>query len=118
MTGGQMAPTTLVGQKTTTSPLGRDPEHCGEPIRIAEMLSTINGSAFIARCALNNTANIIKTKQAIKKAFQAQIDRKGFSMVEILSPCPTNWGKAPGEAMQWLEDNMIPYYPLGTFKEV
>ena len=118
MTGGQMAPTTLVGQKTTTSPLGRDPEHCGEPIRIAEMLSTINGSAFIARCALNNTPNIIKTKQAIKKAFQAQIDRKGFSLVEILSPCPTNWGKAPGEAMQWLEDNMIPYYPLGTFKEV
>ena len=118
MTGGQMAPTTLVGQKTTTSPLGRDPEHCGEPIRIAEMLSTINGSAFIARCALNSTPNIIKTKQAIKKAFQAQLDRKGFSLVEILSPCPTNWGKAPGEAMQWLEDNMIPYYPLGTFKEV
>ncbi|MBQ6236097.1 MAG: 2-oxoglutarate oxidoreductase [Clostridia bacterium] len=118
MTGGQMAPTTLVGQKTTTSPLGRDPEHCGKPIRIAEMLSTIEGSAFIARCSLDSTPHINQTKAAIKKAFQAQIDRKGFSMVEILSPCPTNWGKAPVEAMEWLKDNMIPYYPLGTFKEV
>ncbi|MBQ9374075.1 MAG: 2-oxoglutarate oxidoreductase, partial [Oscillospiraceae bacterium] len=118
MTGGQMAPTTLVGQVTTTSPYGRQKEHCGEPIRIAEMLSTINGSAYIARCAVNNTANITRCKAAIKKAFQTQIDRKGFSMVEILSPCPTNWGKSPVESMQWLEENMIPYYPLGTFKEV
>jgi len=118
MTGGQMAPTTLVGQKTTTSPLGRDKDHCGEPIRIAEMLATINGSAFIARTALNNTANLNKTKAAIKKAFQAQLDGKGFSLVEILSPCPTNWGKSPAEAMDWLADNMIPYYPLGVMKEV
>ena len=118
MTGGQMAPTTLVGQKTTTSPLGRDKDHCGEPIRMAEMLATINGSAFIARTALNNTANINKTKSAIKKAFQTQIDRKGFSMVEILSPCPTNWGKSPAEAMDWVADSMIPYYPLGIMKEV
>ena len=118
MTGGQMAPTSLVGQKTTTSPYGRSKEHCGEPIRRAEMLSTINGSAYIARCAVNNTANITRCKAAIKKAFQTQIDRKGFSMVEILSPCPTNWGKSPVESMQWLEENMIPYYPLGTFKEV
>ena len=118
MTGGQMAPTTLVGQKTTTSPLGRDKDHCGEPIRIAEMLATINGSAFIARTALNNTANLNKTKAAIKKAFQAQLDGKGFSLVEILSPCPTNWGKSPAEAMDWLADNMIPYYPLGIMKEV
>ena len=118
MTGGQMAPTTLVGQKTTTSPLGRDKDHCGEPIRMAEMLATINGSAFIARTALNNTANLNKTKAAIKKAFETQLAGKGFSMVEILSPCPTNWGKAPGEAMDWLADNMIPYYPLGIMKEV
>ena len=118
MTGGQMAPTSLVGQKTTTSPYGRSKEHCGEPIRMAEMLSTINGSAYIARCALNNAANIRKTKAAIKKAFQCQIEGKGFSLVEVLSPCPTNWGKSPVESMQWLEENMIPYYPLGTFKEV
>ena len=118
MTGGQMAPTTLVGQKTTTSPLGRDKNHCGEPIRMAEMLATINGSAFIARCALNNTPNLIKTKQAIKKAFETQIAGKGFSMVEILSPCPTNWGKSPAEAMDWIADAMIPYYPLGVMKEV
>ena len=118
MTAGQMAPTSLVGQKTTTSPYGRSKEHCGEPIRMAEMLSTINGSAYIARCALNNAANIRKTKAAIKKAFQCQIEGKGFSLVEVLSPCPTNWGKSPVESMQWLEENMIPYYPLGTFKEV
>ena len=118
MTGGQMAPTTLVGQVTTTSPYGRQKEHCGEPIRIAEMLATINGSAYIARTALNNAANIRKTKAAIKKAFETQIEGKGFSLVEVLSPCPTNWGKSPAESMDWLQDNMIPYYPLGTFKEV
>ena len=82
------------------------------------MLATINGSAFIARTALNSTPNLIKTKAAIKKAFEAQIAGKGFSLVEVLSPCPTNWGKSPAEAMDWLQDNMIPYYPLGTFKEV
>ena len=118
MTGGQMAPTSLVGQKTTTSPLGRDKDHCGEPIRIAEMLATINGSAFIARTALNSTANLIKTKAAIKKAFEAQLAGKGFSLVEVLSPCPTNWGKSPAEAMDWINDAMIPYYPLGIMKEV
>ena len=118
MTGGQMAPTSLVGQKTTTSPLGRSKEHCGEPIRIAEMLATINGSAFIARTALNSTPNLIKTKAAIKKAFEAQIAGKGFSLVEVLSPCPTNWGKSPAEAMDWINDAMIPYYPLGIMKEV
>jgi len=118
MTGGQMAPTTLVGQKTTTSPYGRSKEHCGAPIRMAELLATIDGSAYIERTAINNTANIIKTKNAIKKAFQAQIDRKGFSLVEVLSTCPTNWGKSPVESMEWLEQNMIPYYPLGVMKEV
>ncbi|MEG1536713.1 MAG: thiamine pyrophosphate-dependent enzyme [Clostridiales bacterium] len=118
MTGGQMAPTTLVGQKTTTSPKGRDKELCGAPIRISEMLATIDGAAYIERVACNNNANIIRTKKAIRKAFEAQIERKGFSMVEVLSTCPTNWGKSPVESMTWLEENMIPYYPLGVFKEV
>ncbi len=117
MTGGQMAPTTLVGQKTTTSPYGRDQAHCGAPIRIAEMLATIDGTAYIERTAVNNTANIIKTKNAIKKAFQAQIDGKGFSMVEVLSNCPTNWGKSATESMDWIDKQMIPYYPLGVKKE-
>jgi 2-oxoglutarate ferredoxin oxidoreductase subunit beta len=118
MTGGQMAPTTLVGQKTTTSPYGRDKDHCGSPIRMSEMLATIEGSAYIERVALNNNANIIRAKKAIKKAFETQIAGKGFSMVEVLSTCPTNWGKSPVEAMEWLEENMIPYYPLGVKKEV
>ena len=95
MTGGQMAPTTLLGQKTTTSPYGRSKEHSGAPIRVAEMLATIDGSAYIERTAINNTANIIKTKNAIRKAFQTLIEGKGFSLVEILSNCPTNWGKTP-----------------------
>ena len=118
MTGGQMAPTTLVGQKTTTCQNGRDPEHCGKPIRVAVMLATIEGSAYIERTAINTTANIIKTKKAIRKAFECQMERKGFSMVEVLSTCPTNWGLSPVESMTWLEENMIPYYPLGVFKEV
>ena len=117
MTGGQMAPTTLVGQKTTTSPYGRDEAWCGKPIRISEMLATIEGSAYIERVALNNNANIIRAKNAIKKAFQYQMENKGFSMIEVLSTCPTNWGLNPTEAMKWLEDNMIPYYPLGVFKD-
>ena len=118
MTGGQMAPTTLVGQKTTTSPYGRDRDHSGAPIRVAEMLATIEGSAYIERTAINNSANIIKTKNAIRKAFQTQVEGKGFSLVEILSNCPTNWGKTPAESMDWIEQNMIPYYPLGVKKEV
>ena len=118
MTGGQMAPTTLVGQKTTTSPYGRDRDHSGAPIRVAEMLATIEGSAYIERTAINNSSNIIKTKNAIRKAFQTQIEGKGFSLVEILSNCPTNWGKTPAESMDWIEQNMIPYYTLGVKKEV
>ena len=118
MTGGQMAPTTLVGQKTTTCQKGRDKDHCGSPIRMAEMLATIDGSAYIERVSCNNNANIIRTKKAIRKAFEMQVERKGFAMVEVLSTCPTNWGKSPVEAMTWLEENMIPYYPLGVFKEV
>ena len=118
MTGGQMAPTTLVGQKTTTSPYGRDKEHCGSPIRIAEMLATIEGSAYIERVAVNTSANIVKAKRAIKKAFETQLAGKGFSLVEVLSNCPTNWGMSAEESMDWLEQNMIPYYPLGVKKEV
>ena len=117
MTGGQMAPTTLVGQKTTTSPYGRDRDWCGAPIRMSEMLATIDGSAFIERVALNNPANIMRAKTAIRKAFLCQKEGRGFSMVEVLSTCPTNWGLSPVEAMKWLEENMIPYYPLGNFKD-
>ena len=117
MTGGQMAPTTLVGQKTTTSPKGRDEAWCGAPIRIAEMLSTIPGTYYIERCAVNNNMNINKTKRAIKKAFTYQMQGKGFTLIEVLSTCPTNWGLSPVEAMKWLEENMIPYYPLGVKKD-
>ena len=118
MTGGQMAPTTLVGQVTTTSPYGRQKEHCGEPLRMSEMLATINGSAYIERVSLHDVPNIIKAKKAIKKALQCQIEGKGFSLVEILSTCPTNWGMTPVAAKNWLVENMIPYYPLGVKKEV
>ena len=117
MTGGQMAPTTLVGQKTTTSPKGRDEAWCGAPIRISEMLATIPGSYYIERCAVNNNMNINKTKRAIKKAFTYQMQGKGFTLIEVLSTCPTNWGLSPVEAMKWLEENMIPYYPLGVKKD-
>ena len=117
MTGGQMAPTTLVGQKTTTSPKGRDEAWCGAPIRVSEMLATIPGSYYIERCAVNNNANIMKTKKAIKKAFTYQMQGKGFCLIEVLSTCPTNWGLSPVEAMNWLEQNMIPYYPLGVYKD-
>lgn len=118
MTGGQMAPTTLVGQKTTTSPYGRDKDHCGSPIRIAEMLATIEGSAYIERVAVNSPANIVRAKKAIKNAFECQLAGKGFSLVEVLSNCPTNWGMSPVESMEWLEKNMIPYYPLGVKKDI
>lgn len=116
MTGGQMAPTTLVNQVTTTSPYGRNLENSGMPIRISEMLSTIDGAKFIARVAVNNPTNMSKAKQAIKRAFEIQLRGEGFTMVEILSTCPTNWGKSPVEAATWLEENLIPYYPLGIFK--
>ncbi|MEZ4357963.1 MAG: thiamine pyrophosphate-dependent enzyme [Eubacteriales bacterium] len=117
MTGGQMAPTTLVGQVTTTSPYGRQKEHCGSPIKMSEMLATLDGSAYIERVSLHDVPNIIKAKKAIKKAFEMQMAGKGFTMVEILSTCPTNWGLPPKEALKWLKENMIPYYPLGAKKE-
>lgn len=116
MTGGQMAPTTLVNQVTTTSPYGRNLEQAGMPIKMSEMLSTIDGAKFIARVAVNNPANMIKAKNAIKKAFEIQLRGEGFTMVEVLSTCPTNWGKSPVDSAAWLEQNLIPYYPLGIFK--
>ena len=117
MTGGQMAPTTLVGQVTTTSPYGRNAETQGMPVRMAEMLATLDGAYYIERTSVHNVPSIIKTKKAIKKAFQYQMEGKGFSMVEILSTCPTNWGLNPVEALKWLEDNMVQQYPLGVTKE-
>ncbi len=117
MTGGQMAPTTLVGQVTTTSPYGRNAETQGLPVRMAEMLGTLDGAYYIERTSTHDVANIIKTKKAIKKAFEYQMQGKGFSMVEILSTCPTNWGLNPVEALDWLKENMIPQYPLGVTKE-
>jgi 2-oxoglutarate ferredoxin oxidoreductase subunit beta len=117
MTGGQMAPTTLPGQVTTTSPYGRDPEHCGYPIRVCEMLSTLDGAAYLERVSVHDVAHVAAAKKAIRKAFETQIARKGFSLVEVLSTCSTNWGMTPSESLKWLRDNMIPRYPLGVFKE-
>ncbi|MCK9478502.1 MAG: thiamine pyrophosphate-dependent enzyme [Firmicutes bacterium] len=118
MTGGQMAPTSLVGQVTQTTPYGRKVEMQGYPIRMSEMLATLEGSSFIKRCSVDSIKNINDTRASIKKAFQCQIDKKGFSMVEVLSTCPTNWGLSPAESMDWLRDNMMPYYPLGVYKDV
>ena len=117
MTGGQMAPTSLPGQITQTSPYGRDTNHCGFPVKICEMLSQVDGATYLERVAVNNVANVKKAKAAIKKAFQNQIEGKGFSLVEVLSTCPTNWGLAPDKAIGWLEENMLPYYPLGVYKD-
>ena len=118
MTGGQMAPTTLPGQVTQTSPYGRDTKTQGNPIRISEMLATLDGPSYIARVSLDTVPNIKKAKAAIKKAFQNQIDGKGFSLVEILSTCPTNWGLSPIEAIKRLQNDMLPYYPLGVYKDI
>lgn len=116
MTGGQMAPTTLVGQVTTTSPYGRDEEWAGKPIRMSELLATIDGAKFVERVSVDTPANIRKAKRAIKACFQLQLEGKGFGIVEVLSTCPTNWGLPPTEALKWLQDNMIPYYPLGNLR--
>ncbi len=117
MTGGQMAPTSLPGQVTQTSPYGRDTDHCGFPIKVCEMLSELEGPEYLERVTVNNVKNIMKAKKAIKKAFQNQIDGKGFSLVEVVSTCPTNWGMTPQNALKWLEENMLPYYPLGCYKD-
>ena len=112
-----MAPTTLVGQVTTTSPKGRDEAWSGKPLKVAEMLATIDGAKFVERVAVNSPGNIRKAKAAIKKCFEYQIEGKGFGIVEVLSTCSTNWGMTPVDAMKWVDDNMIPYYPLGRIKE-
>ena len=117
MTGGQMAPTSLPGQVTQTSPYGRDTSHCGFPIKVSEMLSQIDGAEYIERVAVNNIKNIKAAKKAIKKAFQNQIEGKGFSLIEVISSCPTNWGMTPKKALEWIDEAMIPYYPLGVYKD-
>jgi 2-oxoglutarate ferredoxin oxidoreductase subunit beta len=117
MTGGQMAPTTLIGQRSTTSQDGRTKEQAGNPIRVSELLSTLDGAVYIERVALNTPGNIRKAKAAVKRAFEIQQQRLGFTFIEFLSTCPTNWGVTPADAMKWLADNMLPYYPLGVFKE-
>ena len=118
MTGGQMAPTTLPGQKTTSSPKGRDTALTGNPIRMSELLSQIDGSAYIVRRSLHDVKNLRKAKKAILTALKVQLNGLGFSMVELLSTCPTNWGISPQEAMEWVEECMIPVYPVGDYKVV
>ena len=117
MTGGQMSPTSLPGQVTQTSPYGRDTNHCGFPIKVCEMLSELEGPEYLERVTVSNVKNIRNAKKAIKKAFQNQLDGKGFSLVEVVSTCPTNWGMTPQNALKWLEENMLPYYPLGCYKD-
>ena len=117
MTGGQMAPTTLPGQVTQTTPYGRDVTTAGFPVRVCEMLATLSGVAYAERVSVDTVPNIRKAKAAIKKAFETQIAKKGFSIVEVLSTCPTNWGLTPAEALEWLRQNMMPYYPLGVYQD-
>ncbi len=117
MTGGQMAPTSLPGQITQTSPYGRDTATVGFPIRVCEMLATLDGTEYLERVAVNNVKNVRAAKKAIKKAFQNQIEGKGFSLIEVVSSCPTNWGMTPKKALEWVEEKMIPYYPLGVYKD-
>jgi len=116
MTGGQMAPTTLPGQKTTSSPFGRDVEIAGFPIRMSELVAQLNGAAYVVRRSLHDVANIRKAKKAILTALKVQLNGLGFSMVELLSSCPTNWGFPPEKALEWIETNMVPYFPLGDYK--
>jgi 2-oxoglutarate ferredoxin oxidoreductase subunit beta len=118
MTSGQMAPTTLVGQVTTTSPLGRKPAEHGFPIRVCELLATLEGPAYIERVSVHDIKNINRAKKAIEKAFRMQSEGKGFTFVEVISTCPTNWGKDPAESMEWVKSDMIPHYPLGVFRDI
>jgi 2-oxoglutarate ferredoxin oxidoreductase subunit beta len=117
MTGGQMAPTSLPQQKTTTSPYGRDVASDGHPIRMAELLAGLEGTSYVARVAVNTPGNIIQAGKAIRKAFEVQVKGEGFSFVEVLSTCPTNWGMSPLRANERVAAEMIPYFPLGTFKD-
>lgn len=117
MTGGQMAPTTLEGQVTVTSPKGRNHDTTGYAIRMSEMIGTLEGAAFVTRVAVNTPARIVEAKKAIKKAFEMQIAGEGFTMVEVLSTCPTNWKLSPVDAGKWVDEHMVPYFPLGIFKD-
>jgi 2-oxoglutarate ferredoxin oxidoreductase subunit beta len=116
MTGGQMAPTSLIGQKTTSSPMGRDPALTGEPLHIAELLAGIPGTAYSVRRSLHDSRHVIQARKAIRIAFEAQMQNLGFSVVELLSSCPTNWGMTPPEALNWIRDQMLPTFPLGDFR--
>lgn len=118
MTGGQMAPTTILGQKTTTSPPGRDPVLDGHPIRISEVLAHLPGTAYTERCAVTSPAGINKAKRAIRKAFQYQMEGRGFTLVELLSPCPTNWKMSPVDSCKWIDDVMTKQFPLGVMKDI
>ena len=118
MTGGQMAPTTLVGQKATTAPMGRQQDHYGSPIRMSEIISTLEGCAYATRVSVHDIPNLNKAKKAIQKAFRMQQEGKGFTFVEVLACCPTNWGKTPAASIEWLKENMIPYFPLGVYKDI
>lgn len=118
MTGGQMAPTSLPNQVTQTSPYGRDTATAGFPIRVCELLSSLDGVAYLERVTVDCPKNVRKAKKAIKKAFQTQIDKRGYSLVEIVGTCPTNWGMTPQDAFSWMRENMLPYYPLGVYKDV
>ncbi len=117
MTGGQMAPTSLPGQVTQTSPYGRDVATQGYPVKVCEMLSQLDGAGYLERVAVNNVKNVKAAKKAILKAFKNQVEGKGFSLIEVVSTCPTNWGLTPEKALEWLNDNMLPYYPLGVYKD-
>ena len=116
MTGGQMAPTTMVGQETTTTPFGRKTDTDGFPIRMAEVLAELSGTTFVARVAVDSAKNLMKAKKLLKRAFEIQINKKGFSFVEFLSACPTNWKMTPEQAVKRIKEEMIPYFPLGVFK--
>ncbi len=117
MTGGQMAPTSLPGMVTQTTPYGRDVKQAGYPVRVCEMLSTLDGTAYAERVAVDCPKNVNRAKAAIKKAFTVQQNKEGFSIVEVLSICPTNWGLSPVKSLEWMRENMIPYYPLGVYKD-
>lgn len=116
MTGGQMAPTSLQGQKATTAPNGRDESHCGMPLKVSEMLAQIPGAAYVARVSVHSPKAVRQAKKAIKRGFEYQMAGIGFSLIEVLSTCPTGWGLSPIDALRWLEENMIAYYPLGVYR--
>ena len=118
MTGGQMAPTTLVGEKATTAPMGRQADHYGSPIRMSEIIATLDGCALSQRVCVTDMPNLNKAKKAIRKAFEMQRDGKGFTFVEVLACCPTNWGKTPAASVEFLKEKMIPYFPLGVYKDI